>query len=260
MRLRFVTILLPVVLAASLSAGTQTGYAQSRPGPTLTVIGFALANLPPSAAAATPQLELSLRTSAIHATSALQALQADVARLESALRAAGVPRSEIAPQGPPGLNYVSSASQVQCDKTYRLKNISGTCLGPGFQAYVALQVSFGSLSRLAAVVSRPDVTAAAGVQNFFINQAGSGFGAPSGAALTAAYRRALGDAQQTARLMARADHLVLGAAVSVTQGALLGMPCGGMGCSPTPIQGINAPQPGPNQELIAVTVAYRTSK
>lgn len=260
MRMRSLTLLVPV-LVSTLFLGAQTGYAQPRAsGPTLTVIGFGLVNLRSSGAASSPQLVLNLQTVAPTATAALAALTRDIAGIEKALKAVGVSSAEISIQGPPGLNYVSSVSQASCEKAYKLKGIPGKCTAPGFQTNESVQVTIGTLTRLAAVLTKSGVAKAPGVQNFYINQSGQNPGAATPAALTSGYAQAFRDARTTATLLARADQLSLGSLVSVTEGALLSTPCGGMGCSPTPVEGVNPPQPGPNQELVAVTVTYRTSR
>jgi uncharacterized protein YggE len=251
------------VLAATLALGVPSGSAQAAgAGPTLTVVGFGLVNLsPPNPGAIAPQLELNFQTSAATATAALQSLQADVAATEQALLGAGVPRAEMVPQGPPGLNYVTAVQETNCQKVYKLKGIPAHCTGPGFQANEQLQVTFPNLSRLAAALTKAHLATAKGVQNFWINQGGPGPSVPTPAALAEGYQQAFADAAKTASLLAAADHLTLGPAVAVTEGALLNnTPCGGMGCGPVPIQGIAPPPVGQNQELVAVTVSYATSR
>lgn len=260
MRMRLLTVLLPTVLLGSLSVGAHTGYAQSGPGPTLTVVGFSLANLTLPAAPSVPQLELSLQAAASSPVVALRTLDTDVSALRKALVAAGVSASAISPQGPATLDYVTGASKSTCEKVRRLKNISSPCLGPGFRAYESLQVTFPTLTRLATAIAHADVARAKGLQNFYISQGGSGPGQPSQATLRTAYAYALRNARETAQLLASAGGLTLGAAISIRQGAMVSSACSGMGCGPIPIPGLNAPAAGPNQQVIAVTVTYGTSR
>lgn len=258
--MRGTLLLAPLALIVALSVGAPAGHAQSsaQTGPTLTVIGFGLANVAPAKSAA-PQMEMELQASGATASGAVSSLAHDVAAVEQLLEKAGVQAADISVQAQPGLNYVDTASQANCQKIHQLKGIPGSCPPSGFQANEGLQVDFPSLTNLADALTASGVDQAAGVQNFYINQGNQAPSQPSSVALQAAYAQALQNASDTASLLAHADHLTLGPAVSLTQGAQTSTPCGGMGCGPAPLEGISPPQPGPNQQLVAVTVSYSTT-
>ncbi len=260
MRMRRFWLLLPVAMVATLTLGAPSGYAQtSASGPILTVVGFGLANVAPSTAPPTAQLNLNLQASSSTASGAVASLQQDVAAVEKLLAKAGVKSAEVSAQGEPQINYVDSSSHANCQKIHQLKGIAGPCPSSGFQADESLEVNFPSLTDLADALTASGVTTAAGVQNFYMAQTSAGPLPPSPVALQAAYVQAIGQARSTAALLAVADGVALGATLSVTEGAQLSTPCGGMGCGPMPLQGINPPQVGPNQQLVVVTVTYGTT-
>ncbi len=243
-----------MVAAAVVVTEGATGLAAAPPTPTLTVVGFGVVSLPP-AQAAPPQLELNLNVHGATASAALKALDGDLAAIERRLKAMGLRPSALDAQGPPQLNYITSAGQAGCRKAAKVKP-GLTCPAAGFAASEGLQVTFPSLASLARVLSRTDVARGPGVQNFWVNQGGTQAARPAAAALAAGYGAALADARASALALAAAEGVVLVRALSVTEGAQADGGCGMGGCGPT--FGVSPPPVGPNQMLVAVTVTYAT--
>ena len=260
MRMRGFWLLLPVAMLATLTLGAPSGYAQtSAPGPTLTVVGFGLANVAPTTTPATEQLNLNLQASSSTASGAVASLAQDVAAVAKLLGKAGGKSTRISAQGEPQLNYVDSSSQASCQKIHQLKGIAGPCPPSGFQADESLEVTFPTLVDLADALTASGVTTAQGVQNFYMNQTNAGPLPPSPVALQSAYAQAIGQARSTASMLADADGVTLGAALSITEGAQLSTSCGGMGCGPPPPQGINPPPGGSDQQPGGLTGTYTTT-
>ena len=259
MRLRVLPLVLLASAATLFLAGPGAVAAAPTANPTLTVVGFGLANLTPSKATAPPELELNFLVAGATASQAVAELAADVALAEKALEKAGVPKAAFAPQGPPGLNFIAPVNQQSCEKLAKLKGVPPNCPSPGYQANEQIQVTFPNLTALATAITKADLAKAKGLANTWINSGGPLPATPTPSALAQAYRQAFQDADRTAQIIAAAQHRALGPILSVTEGAILNFPCGGMGCGPIPVQGINPPTPGPNQELVAVTVTYATS-
>lgn len=239
-----------LLFTGSMAPGTATAT------PPLTVVGFGLAALPASSSAP-PRLNLNFQVSGAEATAALATLQQDVATVQAALAKAGVPGNAVITQAPQ-LNYVPTTSTTNCQRVEKLKGVPISCPSPGFQASESVQVTFSSLTQLAATLTATQIPQSPGVQNVWIDSGNGTPGKPSDAALTAAYRQALADAQHTATLLAKAQGIQLGAVTAIRQGTWGSAGCGGPGCGPLSLQGFTPPTPGPNQELVAVTVTYAT--
>lgn len=199
----------------------------------VTAVGFALVNMSETVATVPPQLEIDFQETALTAQAAASLVQQAMAKVTTRLKTAGVQASAITPQGPPSLNNQDGSWQVSS----------------------SLQVNFSSLAQLEAVADKTEVTDNPVVQNIYINNRSSTMKATP-AALAAGYARAVRHAEETATMIAAADHRKLGTAVSMEEGAGT-VSCASLGCSAGATE-INPPQPGANQEVIAVTVIYRT--
>lgn len=237
--------LVPGVLAAAGVALGLSGLlapsasAATTPGPALTVVGYALVNVPPPSTNVGPQqLQIMFQESAPSAPAVLALLHRDEAKVSAQLEKAGVSASAISHQGP--LNF----------------NINQN--NGGYQVNDTLQMNFPSLLRLATVLQASGVSNAAGVQNVFAQPVSNPVSTPSAAALATGYQSAFANAAQTAQQMAQADSLQLGQATSIAEGSASSGGCNAMGgCNP---QGVgNPPAPGQNQELVSVTVTYNTN-
>ncbi|MBX5467604.1 MAG: SIMPL domain-containing protein [Firmicutes bacterium] len=250
-----VTLGASALLGALLFTGSMAPNTTTATPP-LTVVGFGLAPLP-AGSSSPPQLNLTLQVSDAAATAALASLEQDVATVRTALAKAGVPDTAITAQ-PPQLNYVPTTSSTTCQRLEKLKGVPIACPSPGFQASESVQVQFSSLTQLATTITATQISQSPGVQNVWIDSGNQIPGKPSDAALTAAYRQALADAQHTATLLAQAQGIRLGAVTAIRQGAGGSASCGGPGCGPLPPPGVTPPAIGPNQELVAVTVTYAT--
>lgn len=231
------------VMTAGVLAGlggflSHPASAASAPGPTVTVVGYGVVNVPPPSTNAGPQqLQISFQESANSAPAVLRQLHTDEAKVEAQLEKAGVSASAITHQGPPNFNINT---------------------GGGYQANDTLQVDFPTLFKLANVLQASGVANDSYIQNVFANSLNQSSSSPTSAAMTAGYQAAFANAQQTAEQMAQADNLQLGQAVSVSQGS----GANGGGCYPmggcSPMTG-NPPMVGPNQQLVTVTVTYDTN-
>jgi uncharacterized protein YggE len=223
-------------LAGLAAAGGGVAQSATGPGPTLTVVGYGVVNTTMVETATPPELQVNLQESGTNPTLVLRAIYQDIAQVKAQLEKAGASASAVSVQNPPNLN----AQQ-----------------GGTFSANVGVTVAFPTLARLAHVLTASNIANDSAVQNVWINQA-STTPVASPAAVASGYAAALNNAAASAAAIAAADHLHLGAQVSVSEGTL-SPSCNAMGgCGPAPMDVI-MPTVGPNQELVAVTVTYDTN-
>jgi uncharacterized protein YggE len=232
--------LVAALLAVGGTVAAMSGVTQGAtgPGPTLTVMGFGVVNTTVPAQATEPQLQMNFQETTATASGAMKALYRDLSQTRKQFATLGVNPSAIMTQGPPNLNYQN---------------------GGEWQASDTLEVTFPTLAQLTHVVTASKVADNPAIQNFWIN---ASYQSPTAtpAALASGYATAEQNAAQTAQIMANAEHLQLGAQVSITQGAITNTQCGGMGaCGGGVPMGVTVPSIGPNQELVAVTVTYETN-
>ncbi len=251
---------LGLAVALAVTAVSPVALAQAAPGPNLTVVGFGVADLPATGPTlAAEEINFNLSVDGSTAGSALATIRADLSRDTAALGKAGVTAAQITLQGPPAINFNSSLPAAKCAAIQKVKGKAFTCPRGAYQAYASLTVTLPTLGSAARVLDRISASPLPGVQNFFLNPATSAV-TPTAASLERAYAQALAQARSTARMLAAADHLTLGVAASIREGAPAQAQCGAMGGCPVGLApGIVAPTAGPGQVLVAVTVTYRTS-
>jgi uncharacterized protein YggE len=217
----------------------QPANAAGGPGPTLTVVGYGLVNMTPVPSNSAPQqLQITLQASGANAPATLTALRRDASTVTRQLiHKARINARAITTLGPPNININDNGVEYQANET--------------------IEATFSSLTQLANALQASDVANDPGVQNVFANPLNASNLVASASALTAGYEAAFANAQQTAEVMAQADHLQLGQAVSVSESSASNGGCNAMGnCNPTAVG--NPPLVGNNQELVMVTVTYDT--
>ncbi|PSR20261.1 MAG: hypothetical protein C7B45_15735 [Sulfobacillus acidophilus] len=214
----------------------QPANAATIPGPTLTVVGYGIVTMNAPTTAGPQQLQITFQTEGSNGPNTLRDLNKSVTAARIQLEKAGVSAKAFSTEGPPNLSY----NNVQ------------------YQANVTLEVTFPTLTRLADAMQASGVQNDANVQNTFVNQV-TATPTPTAAQLSAGYRAAFANALTTAQQMAQADNLTLGHSVSVYEGSANTISCNPMnGC--TGISSVSPPSVGQNQELVAVTITYDTSK
>lgn len=237
--LRSLTAALALVAALPVAAsahGTQVRAAASVAGPDITVVGFGLATARPfgSGLPGAYQLNLTFQVQNPSLSRSLGDLEAMVRHAVVRLEAAGVAPSRILVQG---LNLnLNQNTSLQANESV-VVNLTTTA-------------QVGKLSDL--LSASPGLV---GLQNFYLNSGGVGGLTFSQATLDRAYAQAWKSARATALAIAKAEGLVLGAAVSESQGQNTGA-CGmGGGC---PIVNYQGPI-GQNQQLETITVTFATT-
>lgn len=225
-------------MVVSLGGLGHSVNAATGPGPTLTVVGYGVVNMTAQASNGPQQLQIYMQASGSTAPATVVAFNRDVVKVKTQLEKAGVSANAISTQGPPNLNINNN--------------------GGGFNVNQTLQVTLPTMLRLADVLQTSGVANDGAVQNVFVNPLYSGAPVATAAQLTAGYKAAFANAQQTAQDMAQGDNLQLGQSVSITEGGQSSGGCNAMGaCNPISVG--NPPQVGANQELVTVTVTYDTS-
>lgn len=199
----------------------------------LTTVGFALVNMTTMSASTPLQLQINFQETTETIQAAMSLVQQAMTKVTARLEKAGIKANAISQQGPPSLNNQDGSWQVS----------------------TTLQVNFQSMTQLATVADKTQVTDNPAVQNIFINSPLATMKATA-AAVAAGYARAVQNAARTAAFIAKADHRKLGSVVSIEEGAG-DLPSQSLGYNSAAL-GINPPQPGANQEVLAVTVTYRT--
>lgn len=262
-RRRLVSLGLGLGLVCAIAV-SPVALAQTTSGPDLTVVGFGIAALPPTASApagASYQLNFNLSATAPKAGAVLTEIKADIASDVQALRKAGVTAADISVQGPPSINYNSFPSS-KCQAIAKIKGSAFRCPVSGYQASATLTATLLTLAATTHVLDRVDPRSLPGVQNFWLaSQSGVYNPTPTGSSLTRAYAQALAQARATARMLASADHLTLGPEATIREGAPAQAQCTQMGGCPVGLApGIVAPSPGPDQMLVAVTVTFHTER
>lgn len=235
--------------ATRTSAAPRRSAAVSRPGPSLTVMGYAsctpnatgAASETRTAGAEAPQINLSFTASASAATAAMQRLAGDLSTATARLRALGVRSTSIQALTAPSLSYDPASAQ--------------------YQAGNALQVTVASLRASASLLDRLQLDALPDLNSMWVNVFSSEAAAPAPTVTGTrkAYAQAFTEAAQSAQAMAAADGLHLGRQLRITEGAQ--QEGGGTDCSESgaPAGSATAQLAGPGQsQVIAVTVTYAT--
>lgn len=199
----------------------------------LTTVGFALVNMTANSASTPLQLQINFQETTETIKASMSLVQQAMAKVTTRIEKAGVKANAITQQGQPSLNNQDGSWQVS----------------------TTLQVNFRSMTQLATVADKTEVTDNPAVQNIFVNSPSSTMKATA-AAVAAGYASAVQNSARTAAFIASADHRKLGTVVSIEEGAG-DLPSQSLGYSSASL-GINPPQPGANQEVLAVTVTYRT--
>ncbi len=205
------------------------------PAPTVTAVGYALADARAPAGAAA--IHINLLISGGGASATWTTLAEAVTAVERALRAAGAPASGVGVAGAPSLT-----AQI----------------GPGaVEAAQTVVAVVPSAARALRVLKRLDTSTLAGYDGYYL--APVGVPTPTPAAERAADARALAQAQARASQLAAAQGRRLGALISSQSDLLAPAPCAPVsGC--TSATGDIVPSPGAGQLVVAVRATFATRK
>lgn len=227
---------LAVSTLALCACGANLSGAARAPAapPTVTAVGYALAEAAPPSAAVTLHIDILVNGAGAAAT--WQTLSQAVAAVEAALRRAGASARAIGIAGAPSLTAQVGPLAVEASQT--------------------VVAQFASSSAALRALTRLRTDGLAGYNGYYM--AASAVPALTPAAARAADARALHQARQRAASLAAAEGRRLGALLGATSAILSAPPCAPVsGCASA--TGALLPAPGPNQVVVAVRATYATA-